>query len=121
MKVTYVFLILYSFFYIISSEYCESLLEINVNKASTCHKRQTSKEGSYCCFIKLKEKIAGVTFTTQSCEELTKAEYDNIKDYKKKYEKDCASENCSVKKIDCRSSYLTFSLLSLILLIFEAM
>ena len=118
MKVIYVFLILCSFFYIISSEYCEGELEISVSKASTCHKRQTSKEGSHCCFLKQKGKVAGVTLTTQTCEEITKEEYDNIKNYKKQLEKDCG---CSVKKIDCISSYLTFSLLSLILLIFEAM
>ena len=74
------------------------------SKKSDC--TEHSKIGKYCCYVE--------SNGARACSELDKKEYDEIGKWnsarKSEYEK-------MKSKIECESSYITFTLLSLILLI----
>ena len=85
----------------------------SAEKASDCNDLQVSAGKKYCCYAKVENKDGSFGF----CEELTKDEYDKIKDYIKKREEEAKEFNLKMKKLDCHSFYLTGSLLSLILIL----
>lgn len=66
------------------------------------------EEGYHCCYVKGKQNNKEVSM----CIPVSQAHYDKIKDYIKEL-KDGGAE---VKKLDCKSYYLKFSILSFILL-----
>ena len=110
-------LLLCSLLYINTSDICESK-ESGVSSSKDCKDLQTTKADSHCCFIDQEMKIMGMTEKHKACIEVTKAEYDDIKAYIKAIEEVCKiAGSCKIHKLDCKSSYLAFSLLSLILLI----
>ena len=82
-------------------------------KTSDCEDLKTTIDSSHCCYYKSKSDSA----EAEGCTEVPKASYDDIKKYIKDLEEQGKSDNMKVKKLDCYSSYLTLSLLSLVLLL----
>ena len=82
-------------------------------KTSDCEDLKTTLETSHCCYFKYKSDSG----ESEGCTEIAKDVYDDIKKYIKDSEKEGDSINFKVKKLDCYSSYLTLSLLSLVLLL----
>ena len=104
-------LILVSYIYTDSSYYCSDSPE-SPTKAEDCNKLKAN--GGYCCYE------SGKGFKT--CTGYGPNEYKYIKDMVKLYKKCSEADSghdCEEDKdysIDCKSSYLVLSLLSLILL-----
>ena len=86
-------------------------VEVNPSKKSTCHDKTVANSGYYCCY--LKQKFQGETF--EMCSELSKEDKENIKEVIKEAEKE---EDVDIKSLDCKSSFIEFGLLSLMLLLF---
>lgn len=63
--------------------------------------------GEHCCYLDAKEKDGE---QTNRCIEITKEQYDKIKDSIKSYE----SDGAKVNSLDCSSSYLKFGLIALL-------
>ena len=82
-------------------------------KTSDCEDLKTTVDSSHCCYYKTKTD----SVETEGCTEVPKASYDDIKKYIKELEEQAKSAKMKVKKLDCYSSYLTLSLLSLVLLL----
>ena len=112
MKSIHIFLFLFSLVYI-HSESCESTK--NPSSAKDCQNKEISSSASYCCYIKIKHSTGEINY----CVALTQNLYNNIKSTKNGYEflYNLVYTDCKVKKLDCKSSYLKFSLFSLILLL----
>ena len=91
-----------------ADKYCG---EVDGKKVDDCKDLKTAEEGAHCCYMKTKTKEG----TSETCTEVNKANYDNIKNYVKSLEKLGESVDADVKKLDCYSVYLTGSLLSLVL------
>lgn len=79
------------------------------SKADDCKDLEKNDSDGYCCYTKYKEGDN----TKENCIEISKDNYNKIKDYIKEVEE--KNKNFDIKKIDCYSVYLTGSLLSLIL------
>ena len=92
--------------YINTSSECEGT---KGKKADDCKDLKKDDSEGYCCYIKSKKGDD----TAEGCVEISKDNYNNIKDFIKTMEKD--ADGAKVKKLDCYSVYLTGSLLSLIL------
>ena len=92
----------------IYSDYCGTTT--NPSDRKDCDKLDKVTGFPYCCFIKSKDKSGN---EGTACIPVSQNDYDNIKDYKKSLE----NLGGTVKKIDCKSFYIEFSLLSLILLL----
>ena len=81
----------------------------NEKKASSVKdcKGETLDEGyKYCCYVDAGDD-------GKVCIPLTQDDYKNIKDYIKKIEED----NIKVNKLDCKSNYLKFCLISLLVIL----
>ena len=107
-KIYQTIIFLVSLLFIHSSE--DKCYEINPSNKSTCHDKTVANSDIYCCY--LKQKFLGETVTT--CIELSKEEKENIKEAIKEAEKGGAD----IKSLDCKSSFIEFCLLSLMLLLF---
>ena len=87
------------------------------SKYDDCKGKKTSDSTAYCCYVESEGTVLGKKKTSKECEELSKAEYDNIKDYVKTQKQ--LAETFGAKDvdmdIDCESSYLKICLLSLII------
>jgi len=94
--------------YILSDE-CEG--KESASSKKDCKDLKT--DGYKCCFIKVKDKDG----ESSGCTTVSKENYDNIKDYIKKWEEEGKSEDLKIKKLDCKSIYLELSVLSFILLL----
>ena len=71
-------------------------------------KGKTLEEGyKYCCYVDAGDD-------DKVCVPLTQDNYDNIKDYIKKIEE---GENVKIKNLDCKSNYLKFCLISLLVIL----
>ena len=80
--------------------------EKKANSVKDC-KGETPEEGyKYCCYVDAGDD-------GKACLALTQDDYDNIKDYIKKIEED----NVKVKSLDCKSNYLKFCLISLLVIL----
>ena len=108
----YQFLVLLISINFILSGYCDSTVPEKPNKAEDCSSKK--KDGGYCCLIKDKEG--------NNCGGLGPNQYKHIVDYVK-YMRKCYpnddGKDCSENKdysIDCKSYYLVFSSLILLLL-----
>lgn len=104
---TIIFLVSLLFIHSTSEDSCSQL---NPSKKSTCHDKTVANSDYYCCY--LKQKYLGETIT--SCTELSKEDKENIKEVIKEAEK----EGLDIKSFDCKSSFIEFGLLSLMLLLF---
>lgn len=104
---TIIFLVSLLFIHSTSENSCTQL---NPSNKSTCHDKTVANSDIYCCY--LKQKFLGETVTT--CIELSKEEKENIKEAIKEAEKGGAD----IKSLDCKSSFIEFGLLSLMLLLF---
>jgi len=82
--------------------------KVSANSVNDCKGLKNSDP--YCCFVK--GTLAGQS--TKTCIPLEKDEYDNIKDFIKKTEKE---QNADIDKLDCKSIYLELSILCIILLL----
>ena len=91
-----------------ADEYCES---VKGKKADDCKDLKKYDSEGYCCYVKTKTKDG----TNEGCTEVSKANYNDIKNYVKSLEKLGESIDADIKKLDCYSVYLTGSLLSLVL------
>jgi hypothetical protein len=97
--------------YIYSTSYSDSNAATSPTKAEDCTSHKAN--GGYCCFVKSK--------VGNYCNDYGPNQYKYIKDYVKLGKKCSTSTNgdCEEYKdysIECKSSYLVLSLLSLILL-----
>ena len=85
------------------------------NSDASVDKCKSDNDGNgYCCFMETPKKT-----NKKKCEDLTKYEYDHIKvyiDYEKVFGGDDGKTKDKDVKIDCKSYYLQFSLIILILL-----
>jgi hypothetical protein len=112
MKIYQVITLLILITYIYSTSYCgSSALTSTPTKAEDCTSHKAN--GGYCCFVKSK--------LGNYCDDYGPNQYKYIKDYAKLGKKCSPSSNgdCEEYKdysIECKSSYLVLSLLSLILL-----
>ena len=104
-------LILVSYIY---SSYCDGSQPTSPTKADDCNSHKAN--GGYCCFVKSKKE--------NGCNGYSANEYKAIKEMvklNKKCNYDLGNkDDCEEDKdysIDCKSSYLVLSLLSLILLL----
>ena len=108
---SFILLILITFIY--SKDYCDSTkITQPPTKAEDCNKG--NHDGGYCCFIKGR--------STNYCQEFGPNEYKYISDqvkYGKKCTRTTDGDDCDKFddfSIDCKSSYLVFSTLMIILL-----
>ena len=84
-----------------------------------CKDRKVEASTSRCCFLTTKYTFLGEKVTEKGCEEVTKHEYENINDYittAKEIVKGLGAKDVDLK-VDCNSSYLTLSILGLIMLL----
>jgi len=88
-----------------TEEKCQ--ISVTANSIKDCKDLKTSKP--HCCYVKGTQNGSKVN----GCLALSKDNYDNIKDYIKKIEKE---NNADIDKLDCKSIYLELSLLSFVLL-----
>ena len=79
------------------------------SKVDDCKNLKTYYDDSHCCL--LKSSAAGQS--AKVCTEVIKKDYDNIKDYIKKLEE--TVNNAVDYDVDCGCSYLSISLLGLLL------
>lgn len=112
MKV-FIFLILCSFIVYINNSSCSE--KTSASSSSDCKDLETSDSTSHCCYLSFKSSFGN----GGECVEVIQSAYENIKDYISAMEKavQIFDSNYSIKKLDCKSSYLTLSLFSLILFI----
>lgn len=89
-------------------KYCYD--DITASKAKDCENLKLDEKYYKCCYFKGKMENENIN----TCVPLTKAEYDDIKKTIKDFEKDSGNE---VDKLDCNSSYLKYSLISLLLIL----
>ena len=117
MKLICFCLLLLSLSYINTATECGE--EESASSVKDCKDLEISRPDSHCCFLYQKGSYMGQSAEFKACIQLPKELYDNIKDYIKTVEQACKAQggSCTVKKLDCKSSYLAFSLFSLILLI----
>ncbi len=89
------------------------------SKYDDCKNLKLEESTNHCCFAEFEATIDGKEEKGKECVEITQKEYENIKDYvneilsygEKKGAKDYSYD------IDCSCSYLTKSLLGLIILL----
>ena len=98
-----IFLLMVSY---VLNDYCSGLAQ----KTEDCTKleKYTYKDG-YCCL----EEVEAAGQSVKTCVEISKDDYNNIKDYVSRAEK--LLNNAVDYDIDCGSSYLSMSLLGLLL------
>ena len=89
-------------------QYCDA--EVSASKVKDCENLKLGDEGYKCCYFKGKIENEN----TNTCIPITKSQYDDIKKTIKDFEKDSGNE---VDKLDCNSSYLKYSLISLLLIL----
>jgi hypothetical protein len=87
----------------------------SASSAKDCKDLKLSGSGNHCCYSEGKYEYNGKTEKVKICVELTDEEYNNIDDYI-----DASKEANTIFKIkdldvDCNSSFLTNSLLGIIL------
>jgi hypothetical protein len=89
-------------------QYCDA--KASASKAKDCEKLKLDEEDYKCCYFKGKLENKN----RNTCVGIRKAEYDDIKKTIKDIEKDSRNK---VDKLDCNSSYLKYSLISLLLIL----
>ena len=113
MKVLQFLIFLILFLYISSRSACEN---INPTSAADCKddvlENKKKDNGVHCCYFTFKN--AEDNEVAKGCGEVSKAGYDNIKDYIK-YGEIMNAENYDYN-VDCKAVYLQFSLIILFLL-----
>lgn len=98
---------------VISLAYCATSCS-NTNPSTSLGCLTASKsDDCYCCYLKATQYGGG---TTQKCLEISKSYIDNDNVYT--YIKGLNVLYKNVESLYCKSSYLTFGLLSLVLLLF---
>ena len=99
-----------------SNNYC--IFGMPASSSKDCKDLKVSGSGNHCCYYKIKgENEKGKTEEYKTCLEITDEEYNNIDDYIDD-RKDAAKKSGGKVKdldIDCYSSFLTNSLLGIIL------
>ena len=99
--------------YINCDDYCS--LDIKAKSFDDCKNLKLPDNYKYCCYVKLEDKDG----ETNGCFPLTKDQYDKIDDYidglAKKSKDD--GDNGDIKKLDCKSYYLEFCLLSMLFIL----
>ena len=120
MKSIYICLLLYSLIFIYCSDKrsCDDV-DSGVSSGKDCQNYDLTESTSHCCFLKMSMKVLDVSADYARCWEVTQEQYEHIKTVIKTLENECNSNNidCTVKKLECKSSYLSLSIFSLILLL----
>ena len=98
-----------------STSYC--YYKTSASSSDDCKDLKVSEDGNHCCYQYAKAEYEGKTLESERCIEITNEEYDNIDDYIDNAKDRAERARGKVKKyeIDCNSSFLTNSLLSIIL------
>ena len=95
---------------------CEGEAE-NYNE---CKNRKLEDSSHRCCFFSTKFTILGQQMTEKGCEEITKTQFDNIQEHIKQSEQallDLEGVKDVNVVVNCISSYLSLSILGLIILL----
>ena len=95
----------------------QNCTDIDADKPSFCH-GLTLTTGQYrCCYIYAKAVLFGIESVSKKCTPVTKAEFDNIKQYEKASKEMIEKMGGKVLSLDinCFSNYLYISLLSLMI------
>ena len=104
-------LILVSYY---TAQYCDSYPD-SPSKAEDCNSHKAN--GGYCCLVKSNSKNECVGYSTNEYKAIKEMVKFNKKCNYKKSKNDDDCEEDKDYSIDCKSSYLVLSLLSLILLL----
>ena len=98
-----------------NKSYCYD--KTSASSSDDCKDLKVSEDGNHCCYLYGKAEYKGETSESERCIEITNEDYDNIDDYIDKVKDNAEKAGGKVKKyeIDCNSSFLTNSLLSIIL------
>ena len=90
---------------------------VTAGKAGDCQNLEIDSAHYKCCYAHTKFTLMGQTQEKKECQQITKTEYDNIKDEIKKAKEEIEKMGGKVDTfdIDCNSNYLYISLLSLII------
>ena len=108
------------------------ILLISYSYQSECEDKKSAKkakdckdlkvdDGMYkCCYVKAEGEYNGKKEKGEYCEEIDETNYNRIKDYIKDREDGAKKfdSKLDIKKFDCSSNYLLFSIMSLIILLF---
>ena len=92
----------------------------SAKKAKDCKDLKVD-DGMYkCCYVKSEGEYDGKKEKGEGCGEIDETNYNRIKDYIKDLEDGVKKlgGKLDVKKFDCSSNYLLFSIMSLIILLF---
>ena len=87
------------------------------SKASDCNSRTVSDNQYKCCYLYMKVTFMSIESEAKQCLPVTKDEYENIKEVIDKTKEMAEKTGTKINKLDldCSSSYLYISLLSLII------
>ena len=98
-----------------NKSYCYD--KTSASSSDDCKDLKVSEDGNHCCYLYGKAEYEGKTSESERCIEITNEDYDNIDDYIDNAKDSAEKAGGKVKKyeIDCNSSFLTNSLLSIIL------
>ena len=104
--------------FLITFIFCQYKCLLQQKKSGKDCKALGVEEGfKHCCYAKGSYTFAGQEVTVDYCVPLTEKEYNEIDKYIEDLEKGEDGYKYSVKKIDCKSYYLTISLLSLLFIL----
>ena len=90
----------------------------SASSAKDCKDLKLDGDGNHCCYFKVKgENGDGETQKYETCIEITDKQYDKIDDYIDEYKDSAEKDGGKIEDldIDCNSSFLTNSLLGIIL------
>ena len=115
-KTLFLLLVIWLISYSYQSE-CDDKEE-GAKKAKDCKDLKVS-DGMYkCCYVKSEGEYDGKKEKGEYCDEIDETNYNRIKDYIKDWEDGAKEYKLDIKKFDCSSNYLLFSIMSLIILLF---
>ncbi len=94
--------------------------EEGAKKAKDCKDLKVDVGMYKCCYVKSEGEYNGEKEKGEGCAEIDEKNYNRIKDYIKEMEDGVKKfgGKLDVKKFDCSSNYLLFSIMSLIILLF---
>ena len=117
LKIIFIFLFLFS---LINST-CQPEEENNkIRDADICNKRafnedEVNSQAYKCCYMIQEVDLNTRKGDEYSCIYVTQNDYNNIKDLVKQYERESGIDDV---KIDCKSTYVKITLLSLLIILF---
>ena len=117
-KTLFLLLVIWLISYSYQSE-CDDKEE-GAKKVKDCKDLKVNPGMYKCCYVKGESEYDGKKEKGEGCQEIDETNYNRIKDYIKDWEDSVKKSGgkLDVKKFDCSSNYLLFSIMSLIILLF---